>query len=65
MRVLVTGHKGYIGTVLVPMLRAEGHEVVGLDSDLYRSCTFSWRSCRVNAPSRWFSLSAASAAYTS
>jgi nucleoside-diphosphate-sugar epimerase len=41
MRVLVTGHKGYIGTVLVPMLWAEGHEVVGLDSDLYRSCTFT------------------------
>ena len=41
MRVLVTGHKGYIGTVLVPMLRAEGHQVVGLDSDLYRSCTFT------------------------
>lgn len=41
MRVLVTGHKGYIGTVLVPMLRAEGHEVIGLDSDLYRSCTFT------------------------
>jgi nucleoside-diphosphate-sugar epimerase len=41
MRVLVTGHKGYIGTVLVPMLRAGGHDVVGLDSDLYRSCTFA------------------------
>jgi len=41
MRVLVTGHKGYIGSVLVPMLRAEGHEVVGLDSDLYRRCTFT------------------------
>jgi nucleoside-diphosphate-sugar epimerase len=41
MRVLVTGHKGYIGTVLVPMLRADGHDVVGLDSDLYRSCTFT------------------------
>ena len=41
MRVLVTGHKGYIGTVLVPMLQAEGHDVVGLDSDLYRSCTFT------------------------
>jgi len=40
MRGLVTGHKGYIGTVLVPMLRVEGHEVIGLDSDLYRSCTF-------------------------
>ena len=40
MRVLVTGHLGYIGTILAPLLIAEGHEVVGLDSDLYRRCTF-------------------------
>ncbi len=40
MKVLVTGSHGYIGTVLTPMLMAEGHEVVGLDSDLYRRCTF-------------------------
>jgi nucleoside-diphosphate-sugar epimerase len=40
MRVLVTGHLGYIGTVLTPMLTKEGHEVVGLDSDLYQRCTF-------------------------
>jgi nucleoside-diphosphate-sugar epimerase len=40
MRVLVTGHLGYIGTVLVPRLQAQGHEVFGLDSDLYRRCTF-------------------------
>jgi nucleoside-diphosphate-sugar epimerase len=40
MRVLVTGHQGYIGTVLVSMLLAEGDEVVGLDSDLFRNCTF-------------------------
>ncbi len=36
MRILVTGHKGYIGTVMVPMLLAAGHDVVGLDSDLFR-----------------------------
>lgn len=38
MRLLVTGHEGYIGAVLVPMARAAGHEVVGLDSGLYRGC---------------------------
>ncbi len=35
MKVLVTGHDGYIGTVLVPLLRSAGHEVVGLDSGLF------------------------------
>lgn len=41
MRVLVTGHLGYIGTILTPMLVQAGHEVVGLDSDLYSRCTYS------------------------
>lgn len=41
MHVLVTGHRGYIGTVLTPMLAEAGHEVVGLDSDLYERCTFA------------------------
>jgi nucleoside-diphosphate-sugar epimerase len=41
MRVLVTGHKGYIGTVLAPMLLEKGHQVVGLDTDLFEQCTFS------------------------
>jgi nucleoside-diphosphate-sugar epimerase len=40
MRVLVTGHLGYIGTILTPMLIARGHDVVGLDSDIFRRCTF-------------------------
>lgn len=40
MRVLVTGHKGYIGTVLVPMLQQHGHSVIGIDSDLYRNSTY-------------------------
>jgi nucleoside-diphosphate-sugar epimerase len=40
MKVLLTGHKGYIGAVAAPMLQAAGHEVVGLDSDLYAGCDF-------------------------
>ncbi|MBI6630263.1 NAD-dependent epimerase/dehydratase family protein [Pontibaca salina] len=41
MRVIVTGHLGYIGTVLTPMLLKAGHEVFGMDSDLYERCTFA------------------------
>jgi nucleoside-diphosphate-sugar epimerase len=40
MRVLVTGNRGYIGTVMVPLLLAEGFEVTGLDSDLFEGCIF-------------------------
>jgi nucleoside-diphosphate-sugar epimerase len=40
VRVLVTGHNGYIGSVLAPLVQAAGHEVVGLDSFLYKDCTF-------------------------
>jgi nucleoside-diphosphate-sugar epimerase len=40
MHVLVTGNKGYIGTVMVPMLQAQGFEVTGLDSDLFEDCIF-------------------------
>ncbi|MBW7959100.1 MAG: SDR family oxidoreductase [Anaerolineae bacterium] len=40
MRVLVTGHNGYVGTVLVPMLLDAGHDVVGLDTNLYQAATF-------------------------
>jgi nucleoside-diphosphate-sugar epimerase len=40
MKVLVTGHDGYIGTVLTPLLRDAGHDVVGLDSFIFESCTF-------------------------
>jgi nucleoside-diphosphate-sugar epimerase len=40
MRVLVTGHDGYIGAVLTPLLQTEGHEVVGLDSCLFGACRF-------------------------
>src|SRR5437764_13289091 len=38
MRVLLTGHKGYLGRVMAPGLAAAGHEVVGLDSGLFEDC---------------------------
>ncbi|WP_324763917.1 SDR family oxidoreductase (plasmid) [Sinorhizobium meliloti] len=41
MKVLVTGHRGYIGAVLTSMLHQRDHDVTGLDSDIFRSCTFS------------------------
>ena len=40
MRILVTGHHGYIGTLLVPLAQAAGHEVVGLDTDMFAPCVF-------------------------
>jgi nucleoside-diphosphate-sugar epimerase len=40
MKILITGSRGYIGTVLAPMTVAAGHEVVGVDADLYRRSTF-------------------------
>jgi dTDP-4-dehydrorhamnose reductase len=40
MKVLVTGHDGYIGSVMVPMLQAAGHEVVGLDAGWFDGCDF-------------------------
>src|SRR5712692_7873407 len=50
MRVLITGHKGYIGTVLTPFIAAAGHDVVGLDTDLFENCTFG------QAPERFPSI---------
>lgn len=40
MRVLLTGHKGYIGAVAIRMLRSAGHEVIGLDTDFFSECNF-------------------------
>jgi nucleoside-diphosphate-sugar epimerase len=41
MRVLVTGHRGFIGAVMLPMLQKAGHEATGLDTDLFAECGFS------------------------
>ncbi len=44
MKILLTGSRGYIGTVMAPLLVQAGHEVVGVDTDLYRSSTFGcWK----------------------
>jgi nucleoside-diphosphate-sugar epimerase len=40
MRILLTGHKGYIGAVAGPILHSAGHEVMGLDTDLFEGCDF-------------------------
>ena len=40
MRILVTGHHGYIGSILVPLLVDAGYDVVGLDTYLYEGCDF-------------------------
>ncbi len=53
MRVLVTGHHGYLGSLFMPLLVAAGHEAVGVDADLFVDCTLGpapvesgWRSLR-------------------
>lgn len=52
MHVLVTGHLGYIGTVMVPALLSAGHEVTGIDSNLYERCTFEAAGDIVDVPYR-------------
>lgn len=41
MKVLVTGHLGYIGVEAVTVLRAAGHDVVGLDVGFFDKCDFA------------------------
>jgi nucleoside-diphosphate-sugar epimerase len=49
MRVLLTGHRGYIGAVMAPYLQAAGHSVVGLDSCLFEGCTFGPQPAEIPA----------------
>ncbi len=39
MRVLLTGHQGYIGSVMAPDVARAGHDVVGLDTGYFADCT--------------------------
>jgi nucleoside-diphosphate-sugar epimerase len=48
MQLLVTGHRGYIGAAIVPMLINAGHSIVGLDVDIFRGCNFD--SSPMNVP---------------
>jgi nucleoside-diphosphate-sugar epimerase len=49
MRVLVTGHHGYIGSILVPALLAAGHQVTGLDTFYYEGCDLTDEAADVPA----------------
>jgi nucleoside-diphosphate-sugar epimerase len=40
MNVLLTGNKGYIGSVMAPMLKEKGYNVLGFDNDLFDGCVF-------------------------
>jgi nucleoside-diphosphate-sugar epimerase len=47
MRILLTGHKGYIGAVAAPMLSAASHEVIGFDTGLFEGCEFGGGSLTI------------------
>jgi len=49
LKILVTGHDGYIGSILVPMLLEAGHEVTGLDSYFFEHCTLGSNAPDVRA----------------
>jgi nucleoside-diphosphate-sugar epimerase len=52
MRVLVTGHHGYLGSITTAVLQAKGHDVVGLDTFFYEGCDLWEDAGRVEALER-------------
>lgn len=40
MKVMITGHLGYIGAEMAPAMVAAGHDVTGLDTGYYDGCDF-------------------------
>lgn len=54
MKVLITGHHGYLGSVMARRLREAGHDVTGLDAGFFRGCTLGPQEPEV--PARWKDL---------
>lgn len=52
MRILLTGHDGYIGTVMAPVLRDAGHDVHGLDAGLFTACAFGPQPLEISGHQR-------------
>ena len=52
MKVLLTGHLGYIGSILGPMLQSRDHDVVGFDSDLFAGCTYCGKLADISSIDR-------------
>ncbi|MBC2707217.1 MAG: SDR family oxidoreductase, partial [ANME-2 cluster archaeon] len=50
MRVLVTGHNGYVGSIMMPMLVKAGYDVAGLDSNLYEESTYGLENEKLDFP---------------
>jgi nucleoside-diphosphate-sugar epimerase len=50
VNVLMIGHKGYIGSVMVTLFKSAGHRVVGLDTNLFDGCTFG--DCLAEIPAK-------------
>jgi nucleoside-diphosphate-sugar epimerase len=48
MRVVVTGHQGYIGATLVPLLKQAGHKVIGIDTKFYDGCALGPPPCHAD-----------------
>jgi nucleoside-diphosphate-sugar epimerase len=47
MKILLTGHRGYIGAVAAPLLAEAGHQVTGLDTGLYDGCDLGEPPARI------------------
>jgi nucleoside-diphosphate-sugar epimerase len=41
MKLLITGHLGYIGAEMIPVMLEAGHDVTGLDTGFYDECDFA------------------------